>query len=339
MSTRRDDVQQMSGEQQQILNGSMSVARLICGYGVIAAVLPYLVLKVLWVSGNMVGVPESSPAHDGWEVQNAVTLGMDIVAIFVALTFTHRWGLRLPAWLVVVPSWMGIGFLVPAAVEVPVGFTYSLLTTGQLVSMKGGLVEPWTYTVVYMSFAVQGVLLSASFVGYVRERWADLFGRTDRELKPGVTHGVQMVLATAGAIMAVAIAGLHLFQAFWAPNSWHDGEWTFTVRLVEGVEGGMAVLAAVGILAMTRSPIARLLIRRSSFWITLAITWTGAGSMFSYGLFRTFSTLAGAQLSELITPVDRILNLAALLAGLIIGVTGAFLLAERRSTLRGRIDF
>ena len=38
-----------------------------------------------------------------------------------------------------------------------------------------------------------------------------------------------------------------------------------------------------------------------------------------------------APLSELVTPVDRSLNFVALLAGLVIGLTGAFLLAERRA--------
>jgi hypothetical protein len=202
--------------------------------------------------------------------------------------------------------------------------------------MEDGLVEPWTYLVVYSSFAVQGVLLSVVFVDYARRRWADLFETMVREPDPGATREVQTVLATIGTIMAVAVAELHFFQAFWAPDGWRDGEWTFTTRLVEGVEGGMALLAAVGILIMIRSRITNFFNRRSPFWLAIAIVWIGAGSLFGYGLFRTFSTLAGAELSELITPMNRILNFTALLAGLVIGLTGAFLLAERRAALQTR---
>jgi hypothetical protein len=38
------------------------VVRLVVGYAAVVAVLPYLTLKALWVSGTMVGVPEGSPA-------------------------------------------------------------------------------------------------------------------------------------------------------------------------------------------------------------------------------------------------------------------------------------
>ena len=63
----------------------------------------------------------------------------------------------------------------------------------------------------------------------------------------------------------------------------------------------------------------------------VALTWSGSGVMFSYGSLRTFSALAGLPLSEQIPPAARIVNLAAMVAGLMLAVTAVLILAEDRS--------
>lgn len=297
-----------------------SRARLIAGYGLVVAVVPYLVLKVLWVGGVMVGVPESSPAHAGWEVQNIVTGLMDLAAVAVAMTLTHRWGMRVPAWLVIVPAWIGIGFLVPAVLLVGTGFVSSLITTGRLVSLSGGLVENWTYVVVGSSFAIQGIFLTTSFVLYARVRWAGVLAG---EHHHGPTLGVQRVLGVTGAVIATGVGVVRLIQGAFAPDGWYDSPWTFLTRFAEFVEGGLALLAAAGILVMTG------LLRGWSLRRAASVTWVGAGSLFAYGLGRTISLVAGAELSELMTPVYRMLNFTGMIAGLVIGLTAAFVLAER----------
>ena len=313
-----------------------SALRLIFGYGVIVAVLPYVVLKVLWIAGNMVGVPASSPAHEGWVAQNAVTLGMDVVAVLIALAFTYSWGTRVPAWLIVVPVWVATGFLVPASLEVAVGFLRNLLVSGQLINMPGGLVEPWAYIVVYLSFAGQGVCLTGAFVYYARDRWAGAFDGASlrRPPTPGPIRSVLVALIGAGSAMAFLVGALRLFQALWAPVTWRSEPWTVTVRMVEGVEGGFAVLSGLALLAMVGVEPFRRLVARVPGWSTLAFAWVGSGAMFAYGLLRTFSILAGAQLSELFTAQSRLINFTALLAGLVLSLAGAFLLAQRRQDER-----
>lgn len=317
-----------------------SAARLLFGYGVIVAVLPYVVLKVLWLTGDMVGVPASSPAHQGWEVQNAITLGMDLFAVLIALAFTYSWGSRIPAWLIIVPIWVATGFLVPAVLEVAVGFTQSLLSTGHLVSMQGGLVEPWAYIVVYLSFAGQGICLTAAFLYYARDRWAAVFSTASahRATEPSATRSVLVALIGAGSALAFLVGALRLFQALWAPVTWRSEPWTFTVRMVEGVEGTFAVLGALALLAMVGIEPVRRLSTRVPARVVLAIAWVGTGTMFAYGLLRTFSILAGAQLSELFTPVSRLINFTALLAGLVLSLAGAFLLAERQERLASAVE-
>jgi len=61
---------------------------------------------------------------------------------------SHHWGRRLPAWLVLVPIWVGIGLLVPAVVALINGAMAAAVTSGWAVSLAGGLVDAWTYVLV-----------------------------------------------------------------------------------------------------------------------------------------------------------------------------------------------
>src|SRR5262245_61189190 len=93
------------------------VSRFIIGYAAIAFMLPYLALKVAWIVGVPIGITrESVLAEPRMLVVNVLTFGMDTVAILLALTFTHNWGLRVPRWPVVFPMWVATGFLAPIAV-------------------------------------------------------------------------------------------------------------------------------------------------------------------------------------------------------------------------------
>ena len=302
--------------------------RRMIGYATIVAVAPYLVLKVLWLSGNMLGVPEHSPAYRGWGAQNAVTLCMDIAAVAIGLALTRDWGHRVPASLIIVPAWVATGFLAPAVVEVPVGFISTLVTSGQLVSLRGGLVEPWAYAVVYSSFAAQGVLLGIAFAGYVRSRWSVWLAPAG--LSPNGAHTVQRAVAVCCAIPAAFVAAVQLTLAVIAPDGWRADDWSMTTRMVQAVEGSFAATAAASLLALAGVPVMRPTIRVPTKW-QVALTWSGSGVMFSYGSLRTFSALAGLPLSEQIPPAARIVNLAAMVAGLMLAVTAVLILAEDRS--------
>src|SRR3990172_6086420 len=99
----------------------MHFARLIAGYGAIGFMIPYLALKIVWLSGNPIGFnDESLVGKPGMIAANAMSFGMDFVAVGLALTFTPRWGLRVPAWLVLFPMWVATGFLAPAVVIAPI---------------------------------------------------------------------------------------------------------------------------------------------------------------------------------------------------------------------------
>lgn len=295
----------------------------MAAYGLVVAVAPYLVLKALWVAGVMVGVPESSPAHSGWEVQNIVTGLMDLVAVAVAMALTHQWGMRVPAWLVIVPAWIGTGFLVPAVLLVVTGFTSSLTTTGELISLREGLVEDWAYVLVGSSFAIQGVLVTTSFALYSRVRWEAAIAGTCRR---GPTFGVQRVLGVTAAALAAGVGVVRIGQGIFAPDGWYDVPWTLLTRFGELVEGGLALLAAAGILGLIG------LFRGWPLGRAVPLTFIGSGSLFAYGFGRTISLAAGADLSDQMTSVYRMLNLTGMVAGLVIALTAAFVMAERAAT-------
>src|SRR5829696_5375194 len=198
----------------------------------------------------MVGVPEGSPARGPDFVgPNIVTGLMDVVAILVALAFTHRWGRRLPVWLVLAPIWVGTGLLIPAACEVTNGAAAAAITGGRAVSLAGGLVDPWTYVVVYTSFGLQALLLTTAFALYARARWADLLDPAGSVAGPGPTRGVQVVLAAAGAVAAGAVAAGHLVMALGTQGAFtgaYQPGWEYTARSGEVVNAAMAALAGVG---------------------------------------------------------------------------------------------
>ena len=306
--------------------------RMVVGYAMVVAVSPYLVLKVLWVSGLMVGVPEGSPARGRDFVGvNIVTGLFDLMAIALALALTHRWGRRLPAWLVLTPIWIGTGLLIPAVCELVNGAAAAALTGGRAVSLAGGLVDTWTYMVVYTSFGLQGLLLATALVLYARTRWAELFNRTGGAANPGPARGAQVLFATAGAAAAVAVAVGHLVMALGTEGAFgaYQAGWEYTARSGEVVNAVMAALAVSGIRLMIRRPAAG---RRTPLWVGVALTWTGTGAMFAYALLTLAAVVTGAPQSDNVTALNGLTQLTALLGGLVIAMTGIFSLAERGDT-------
>lgn len=191
--------------------------RLAVGYAAIAGTVPYLVLKTMWLTGSSVGVVDRAFLRDpSVLVLNGVTAGMDVVVILVALALTHRWGERLPAWLVLTPMWVGTGFLAPIAVALPVVALGEALTSAAppsvAVASPALPLEPWVQPMVYAGFAWQGVTLLAAFVLYARVRWAEVFRPSIAPL--GAAHAAHAAVANGAALLALTAAGVHLLWAF-----------------------------------------------------------------------------------------------------------------------------
>lgn len=117
---------------------STSNATRAVGYLAAAGTVPYLALKVAWLSGATIGFTDAALAVDpSLRIANAITGAMDLVVVGLALALTHSWGRRLPSWLLLIPIWVGTGFLVP--------ITLTLLpaaATGGLMPAESSPFEP-----------------------------------------------------------------------------------------------------------------------------------------------------------------------------------------------------
>ena len=311
----------------------MRFARLIAGYGAIVFMLPYLALKVAWLSGNPVGFNDGSlVGKPGMIAANAISFGMDFIAVGLALAFTHRWGLRVPAWLVLFPMWVATGFLAPAVVIAPITIITQELASNPSPSTNA-MLQPWVGRVVGASFAGQGAALIVAFVLYVRTRWADLLQSTASAAVTGPTHSVQVILANVAALMAVAAGGLHLVWAFGGTVGLGPralSEPTAQSYLLNGIWGSMGLAGAAGILTMVHRW------GRAPFKLLMAFTWTGAGSLFAWGLWTLVLVLPGITFGRRATDGVALYNCLSFVkftAGMLIGIVTMVLLAERQAAI------
>ncbi|MGH3567555.1 MAG: hypothetical protein ACRDRH_16270 [Pseudonocardia sp.] len=236
---------------------STSTATRAVGYLAAASTVPYLALKVAWLSGATIGFTDAALAVDpSLRIANAITGAMDLVVVGLALALTHSWGRRLPSWLLLIPIWVGTGFLVP--------ITLTLLpaaATGGLMPAESSPFEPWLQPLVYGGFAWQGVLLGIAFVLHARARWSEVLadgGAAGRLTQP---RPAQRVLVGGVAGLAVAVGVLRFVAAVGVPSA-------AQVRI--GVTHGLLALAEpdrirlrAGRMAMAMVGITELAERRS----------------------------------------------------------------------------
>ncbi|NVI91616.1 DUF3995 domain-containing protein [Actinomadura sp. BRA 177] len=298
----------------------------------IAACVPYLTIKIAWLSGSTIGWNDTSAAQESaLYVGNAITMGMDAVAVLVALAFTFRWGRRIPAWLVLTPIWVAVGLLAPIVLAVPLGsllqvlFSAEPLTGGDQAALQG-----WVFGAVYGGFTVQGLGLLTAFVLYARDRWADVFAVRTKDVPRGATHPLQVLLARTASVFATAFAVVHLFWAFGGTAGLRPDELdhrNIAQQLADGMWGVLALAGAAALLMIVQRRG-----RPDRFVVPLAAAWVGAAATFAWSLYGLLVTLAQPGfLASDTTVAANLTALSGLLAGLIMGLTGAVLLTERQS--------
>jgi hypothetical protein len=298
----------------------------VLGWLAAAGTLPYLTLKLVWLTGGTSGVTDPAFLADPTiVVANAVTFAMDLVVIGLALALTHRWGDRLPAWLVLLPMWMGTGFLVPMAV--------SIMPSTLIQMLDGGTgnteFEPWLQPLVYGGFAWQGVFLCAAFVAYAVRRWSGVV-TAGAPPAPGLIPLLR-VLTAGGCVMAAACALLHLVVGLSAGSAVALG--------VEAVNAALALAGAAGVVALVRArPVPR--------WAAVAAAWTGSAAMFAWGLYIVGiglattapaggSAAAGAATLAGGSAAGGAAQLAGLLGGFALAVAGMLALVGAEESRRG----
>ncbi|MGE5834673.1 MAG: hypothetical protein ACM4AI_09360 [Acidobacteriota bacterium] len=309
------------------------MTRRVIGYGAILCALPYLALKLIWLAGGNLGIADPGLMHEPTMVAlNVVTAFMDVVAVAIALAFTHDWGLRIPAWLVLPPMWVATGLLVRFVVTVPFVAASMAFARESIRVPPGGPVEPWVYAVVYSGFTGMGIGLMIAFILYARARWHAVFdAASTRSARVDFVRAVSVPLAIAGALLALAGSV--------PPLAWTFGSTvgiradlvtgrTFASSLSNAADALMGLGAAAGVMTMVRGPRSRV-----PSWLAVAVTWIGSGSLFSWGLWHLINLLGNTPLVRERLQGMGLVNLMSLvrfIAGLVIGVVLLLVAAERQ---------
>ncbi|TDC85362.1 hypothetical protein [Actinomadura sp. 7K507] len=314
-------------ERTRAVQGGPGPLRLAVFMATVAACVPYLALKAAWLSGSTIGYIDVDAAGGSvLYAGNAITMGMDAMAVAVAAAFTFRWGLRIPAWLVLGPAWVATGLLAPIVLAVPLGTVLQVVFSSEPLTASGNAMQGWVYGVVYTGFTLQGLGLVTAFALYARSRWAHVFKGRTQDVAKGTTHRVQVLLACAAGVPAVLYAAVQLFWSFGATaglGAERADHRTAVQQLADGVGGLLALAGAVALL---------LIVRRAGLRpvFPLAVAWTGAAAAFADSLYGLLTMPAQPALDG--PEPTTALNLAAVCgvsAGLLMGIAGAFLLAER----------
>lgn len=248
--------------------------------------LPYLFIKVAWAVGVPVGVTDRGLLNDpGWVAANALMAVVELVGVLLVVVITRPWSLRLPAWLVLFPAWMGTGLLF--LVVVASALTGLVASFGGGTGIDPGGLRPWVFVLVYAGFTGQGVALAIAFGCYVRARWGRLLeARTGDVLaRP---HAALAGAAVGLAVLAVVFVGVF---GYWAAGGEH-GLPTGSAHLPwenSAVRAVGALIAAAGMLGLSGR-----WGRRTRCWLPLTLAWVGSGSLAAFdGLNLVLGRLIG----------------------------------------------
>ncbi|WP_433781412.1 hypothetical protein ACQPX6_16860 [Actinomycetospora sp. CA-101289] len=91
----------------------------------VVACLPYLALKIAWLTGHPTGASDPAAAlvllERAHMAGNAVSTLLELVAVVAVVALTSDRARQLLAAVVLAPMWVGTGLLVPVGLGVPVG--------------------------------------------------------------------------------------------------------------------------------------------------------------------------------------------------------------------------
>lgn len=163
--------------------------------------LPYMALKIAWLSGLRIGLNDPEFGRStAMHVLNSLTLALDVVALALAIVFVTRRGFRAPAWLVLPPMWIGAGLLGQILVSLPLALVVNAVAPSHPPTDAIPPLDGWVYAAVYTGFAGLGIGLLGAFAIYARQRWG---GRS----LPVLTPFARRALITAAGLAVVAGLG------------------------------------------------------------------------------------------------------------------------------------
>lgn len=316
--------------------------RLLLRAVAVAACLPYLSLKVAWIAGSHIGIPEGSSLldHRGlMAVANSVTVLMDGAVIVLALLLTRPWGRRVPAWLLGLPMWVATGLLLPIMAGFPAQLAVQALG-GSVNNAEGtgrdAFLDEWVFGVVYGGFILQGLSLGLLFALYARDRWGHLWrGRVWDLPKAGPGGRATRVCAVTAAVLALYPAGLRLLWACGSTlglNESRAAERTSDFHVLSALEFGYLAAAVAGVLVLAFRRLPALPVK-----VPLALALAGSGAVACWGAWPFMASFAGtSDVADRPTSAMLLSYAVQMIIGTLVAVAGARFLKERAASRAGR---
>jgi hypothetical protein len=253
--------------------------RRAAGYGGALAMTPYLLIKISWVIGILLGELRLGPELDraGWIVLNTVTIVMAAAGIGVSLALAGAAGRALPDPVLLVLAWLGVGFLVPM---LPFLILSSVLGTGgdpDTTSMPG-----WEAWLIQLSFAGLGLALAVALPLQVLERWpAALTGR----LGDGAARTVDGRRAWLGPLATGYAATFGALALYWSAGGpaglAHPAAADLTWRLLTGNAAAWALIGALATWMLSRRRPVRL-----PRWLPMILVWATSGFLLAWNCWK-----------------------------------------------------
>ena len=233
-------------------------------FAAVVATVPYVVLKVLWLTGSTIGTTDrqgrDALSSTRYVAGNSITVVLMVVAAVFVVALTRSWANRVPARLVFVLAAGATGLLSPILVGLPVGLAVQAVVSGDVTPAEDAGMAPWVFGVVYCGFGLLGLAMAVLVIAHVLDRWGSLTTRRPR--RPW------WPLTLAGAVGLLPFGAAMTFWGLAGPgNSGPQGMDQPAQRTVLLVTGMLSIAAFV----------APMLSSVASRWPRLAwlITWTG----------------------------------------------------------------
>ncbi|MFF1647046.1 hypothetical protein [Streptomyces sp. NPDC058240] len=307
----------------------------------IAATLPYIALKAVWILGGRIGIPEGSPLLDHRTtmiVANGITILMDSAVVVIALLLTRAWGRRVPTWLLVLPMWVASGLLLPIMTGYPLQLVVGLARgdgTGSG-SDEPSFLDGWVFGVVYGGFILQGLALGTLFTLYARDRWGHLWQGTLRDLPPSPTGPALRTTAAVATLLALAPAVMHLVWATGSTAGLDEGraaDRNNVFYVMEALNTLFVLAAAAGVLLLAFRRRAALPLA-----VPLVLAWGGSAASACWGGWMSLAALTTAEkLSERATPAMMLTYGVQMVLGALVVTLGGYFLSERAAVVPDRL--
>ena len=171
----------------------------------VGAILPYVVLKLMWLSGSTIGMTEAASADEMDDARfvagNLITIGLMLVAVPCLAALTRPSARRVPAWLVLLLGAGATGLLAPILLGLPLGVGIQLAVDGHVEPADDAGMAGWVFAIVYSGFGLLAVAMAVLVAAYVVDRWGHLMVEPPPRPSPLVTLAGALGLLPFGAAM------------------------------------------------------------------------------------------------------------------------------------------